>query len=405
MNFYRAFTNWIFGGLGRYFGLQPVGPTTIDTAQSPPVGFDGAMQLSAVWACVKLLAESLSSLPLNVYELTPRGRVLAVNHPLQQLLRGKVNAYQNRIEFLESVALNLVMTGNAYVALMRDAQGQVISMLPLMSAQVQTTLLQDGTVVHEYTNEGNVRVFSGESIWHLKLMGNGIVGLSVLDYQRDTLNVARGAERSVSKIYANGGKPSGVLMIDRILNEQQREMIRENFNGITEGDQSRLFVLEAHAKYEPISLSPQDIELLASRRFQIEEICRWFGVPSVMINHSATTTWGSGIQTIIDGFYKITLRPLAEKFELGGTIALLPRADRDRYELAFDFEVLLRADPKARMETYAIGIQNAVLTPNEARAKEGLKEDPDGGLLMIQGATVPIRTAGAAPAAPPPPAA
>lgn len=394
MTFVRAFTNWLFGGLGRYFGLQPVGPTTFDNTQSPPVGFDGAMQLSAVWACVKLLAESLGSLPLHVYELTPRGRVLAVNHPLELLLRGKVNRYQNRIEFLESVALNLVLTGNAYAALERDAQGQVVSMIPLMSAQVQTVLLQDGSVVHEYTSEGNVRVFSGESVWHLKLMGNGIVGLSVLDYQRDTLNIARGAERSVNKIYANGGKPSGVLMIDRVLTDAQRDMVRANFNSLTEGDSQRLFVLEAHAKYEPISLSPQDIQLLDSRRFQIEEICRWYGVPSVMINHSATTTWGSGIQTIIDGFYKITLRPLAEKFELGGTIALLPRQDRGRYELAFDFEALLRAEPKARMETYAVAIQNAIMTPNEAREREGLQSAAGGDSLMIQGATVPITLAG-----------
>lgn len=396
MDFFRAFTNWIFGGLGRYFGLQPIGPTTFDNTQSPPVGFDGAMQLSAVWACVKLLAETLGSLPLHVYEVTARGRVLAVNHPLERLLRGKVNQYQNRIEFLESVALNLVMTGNAYVALERDAQGQVISMLPLMSAQVQTVLLQDGTVVHEYTSEGNMRVFSGESIWHLKLMGNGIVGLSVLDYQRDTLNIARGAERSVGKVYANGGKPSGVLMIDRVLTDAQRTMIRENFNGLTEGDAQRLFVLEAGAKYEPVSLSPQDIELLESRKFQIEEICRWYGVPAVMINHMNGTTWGSGIQAIIDGFYKITLRPLAEKFELGGSISLLPRNERGRFELAFDFEALLRADLKARMDAYAVGIQNAVMTPGEARAKEGLPPVDGADQLMIQGATVPITMAGQA---------
>jgi len=393
MNFYRAFTNWIFGGLSRYIGYQATGPTTYDNNTSPPVGFDSAMQLSAVWACVKLLAETVASLPFRVYRITPAGREIATDHPLHELFSGMVNRYQTRIEFFESVILNLVMTGNAYCAIERSG-GRVVSLLPLMSAQMQVRQLADGTVVYEYTDEGATRVYASESIWHLKLMGNGVVGLSVLDYQRDTLNIAKGAERSTGKVYANGGKPSGVLMIDRVLTPEQRDMVRQNFNGLTEGDAQRLFVLEAGAKYESVSLSPQDIELLSSRGFQIEEICRWYGVPSVMVNHTAGTTWGSGIQTIIEGFYKLTLRPILEKTELSADIHLVRRSERGTIQCEFDFDALLRSDLEARMDAYAVAINNGVMKPSEARNLEGLPPADGADQLMVQGAMVPITAAG-----------
>ena len=395
MNWFRAFTSWIFGsGPVRYQGYQLPGPGVYDTSASPPVGFDSAMQLSAVWACVKLLAETVASLPLGVFRVTAAGRTVATDHPLHALFSGMVNRYQNRIEFFETVILNLVVTGNAYVAIERLG-GQIVSLMPLMSAQMQTRLMPDGTVVYEYTNEASVRVYASSSIWHLKLMGNGIVGLSVLDYQRDTLNIARGAESAVRKVYANGGKPSGVLMIDRVLTPEQRDMVRANFNGLTEGDAQRLFVLEAGAKYEQVSLSPQDIELLASRGFQIEEICRWYGVPSVMVNHTSGTTWGSGIQTIIEGFYKLTMRPILEKVELSAMVNLLAPAERGQIEIEFDFDALLRADLKARMDAYAVGINTGVLKPAEARRMEGLPPADGADTLLVQGAMVPLTMAGA----------
>jgi HK97 family phage portal protein len=390
----RAFT-WIWSnGITRYQGYQSPGPTAYESSNSPPVSFDAAMQLSTVWACVKLLAETVASLPLYVYERTPDGRRLVTDHPLAKLFAGQVNRYQNRIEFFETVVLNLVMTGNAYVAIERLG-GEVISLLPLMSAQMQTRLLPDGSIVYEYTNEAGLKVYAAESIWHLKLMGNGTIGLSVLDYQRDTLNIARGAERSVGKIYANGGKPSGVLMIDRVLTPEQREMVRANFNGLTEGDAQRLFVLEAGAKYEQVSLSPQDIELLSSRRYNVEELCRWYGVPSVMVNQTSGSTWGSGISQIVEGFYKLTLRPVVEKIELSGQIKLMSRDDRARYEIEFDFDALLRADVEARSRAYQTLVNTGVMTPQEARDREGLPAMPGANQLLVQGAMVPITMAGA----------
>lgn len=401
MNFYRAFANWVTGGLRRFLGLQSGGPGGYDVASAAPVNFDSAMQLSVVWACVKLLAETVASLPLGIYRKTAAGRELDPTHPLSILFAGKVNRWQNRIEFFESLILNLVLHGNAYCLIERRG-GLIVSLLPLMSAQMEVRLLADGSVVYTYTQTQGVDVIASDRIWHVKLMGNGIVGLSVLDYMRTTLGIAIGAEKAVSNIYTNGGKRSGVVMFDKLLTPEQRDQVRTNFNGLVEGGE-RLYVLEMGAKFDPISLSPQDIELLASRRFQVEEICRWFGVPSVMVNDtSGSTVWGSGISEIVRGFYKLTLRPILEKVELSMAVSLVDRAERPTFEAEFDFEGLLRSDQKSRYDGYRTGIQGGIITPNEAREWEGLPAMEGGDLLYMQGATLPIDKLGQTPAAPTP---
>lgn len=391
VGFIRAFARWVVGGLSRFAGLQYAGPGGIDdSASGRPVDFSAAMQLSVVWACVKLLAETVASLPLAFYSLDANGvRKAEPRHPLAILFGGKVNRYQNRIEFFETVILNLVLHGNAYCLIERRGS-MIVSLLPIMSSQVEVTLLSDGAVVYTYTHSNGVDVIAAGRIWHIKGMGNGIVGLSVLDYQRRSLGIAIGAEDATAKIYANGGKRSGVLMIDKLLTPDQREQVRTNFNGLVEGGQ-RLMVLEAGAKFEPVAMSPQDIELLSSRRFQVEDICRWYGVPSVMVNDtSGSTTWGSGITEIVRGFYKVTLRPILEKVENSIRVDLVPRSESMTFEPEFDFEGLLRSDQKSRFDGYRVGVQGGFLMPNEARAWEGLQPVDGGDQLYMQGATVPI---------------
>ncbi len=402
MGFIRAFAWWVAGGLSRFAGLQYSGPgANEDGTPAKPVGFDAAMQLSVVWACVKLLAETVASLPLGIYTVKDGKRELDRQHPLSVLFAGKVNRYQNKIEFFESVILNLVMHGNAYCLIERRG-GMVVSLMPLMSSQMTVTLLADGSAVYTYTHTSGVDVIAPERIWHIKGMGNGIVGLSVLDYQRRALGIAIGAENAVAAIYADGGKRSGVLMIDKLLTPEQRNMVRENFNGLVEGGQ-RLMVLESGAKFEPVAMSPQDIELLSSRRFQVEDLCRWYGVPSVMVNDtSGSTVWGSGISEIVRGFYKLTLRPILEKVETSMVISLFPRTEWQSREVEFDFEGLLRADQNSRFDGYRVGIQGGIVTPNEARAWEGLPPMEGGDTLYMQGATMPIEDLGAPEPAPVP---
>lgn len=383
------------GGLRRLMGLQQGGPTAYSQESAAEVTFDSAMQLSAVWACVKLLSETVASLPLSIYRRTDDGgRVLDANHPLSILFSGKPNRYQTKVEFFETVLLNLVLHGNAYCGITRMG-GRIVSLMPMMSAQVRVAILADGSVVYEYHKSDGVEVLASESVWHLKLMGNGVIGLSPLDYQRNTLGIAQAAENAVTKIYRNGAKPSGVLSMDRVLTPKQREEIRANFSSLTTGSDDRLMVLEGGVKFDAISLSPQDIELLSSRKFQLNEICRWYGVPSVMVNDtSGSTVWGSGIGQIVEGFYKLTMRPILEKIEASIDANLMgPREVGTRFS-EFDFDALLRTDFKTRLESYRIGVQGSIFTPNECRKEEGLPPVQGGDQLYIQGATVPLTMAG-----------
>jgi HK97 family phage portal protein len=390
MNIFYRVGSWMMGGLSRMMGIQYGSPSNYQETSASPVTFDSAMQLSAVWACVKLISETVASLPLTVYKTTETGRKIAVNHPLNELFSRKVNRYQTKIEFFETVLLNLIVHGNAYCQIQR-AGDRIIGLLPLMSSQMEVTLEKNGSVMYEYTHDGGVQVFSDKTIWHLKLMGNGIIGMSPLAHQRNTLGIAQAAESQVGKIYKNGGKPSGVLSVDKFLSVEQRDLLRKKYESLTDGDSTRFMVLEGGLKFDAVSLTPQDIELLESRRFQISEIARWYGVPSVMINDtSGGTVWGSGIEQIVAGFYKVTLRPLMEKIEASILVNLMQPNESNRHEVEFDFNALTRSDLKTRYDSYRIGIYGGFLKPNEARRMEGMEDAEGGDVLVMQGANVPL---------------
>lgn len=390
MSLFSSFSAWVMGGLRRARGVQYSTPSAYAEEAASTVTFDSAMQLSAVWACVKLLSETVASMPIGVYRNGPEGRKPYDTHPLATLFAGKVNRYQTKIEFFETVLLNLVVSGNAYCKIDR-VDGKIVSLLPLMSAQVEPMLLDDGSMVYNYQQDSGLVVLSESSVWHLKLMGNGTIGMSPLAYQRNSLGIAQAAESAVTKIYRNGAKPSGVLTIDKMLTPAQRDQVRASFSTLTVSNDDRLMVLEGGMKFTAVSLSPQDIELLSSRKFQISEICRWYGVPSVMVNdNNGTSTWGTGIGSIMEGFYKLTLRPLLEKIEASMMVNLLSPLERQRMEIAFDFDAILRADSKSRYEAYRVGITSGFITPNEARQMEHLQKLDGGDKLYIQGAMMPV---------------
>jgi HK97 family phage portal protein len=378
----NIWNRYIGSGSARVPGIQYTGPLAYETESALPVTEESAMQVSAVWACVKLITETVSSLPIHVYRKTDEGRELENNFWFSKMMAYKPNRYQNRLEFFETLIMNLVLHGNAYCKIDRRG-GEVYSLMPLMSAQVVPTLQLDGSVTYEYTDGTNVDVYSSQSIWHIKLFGNAIVGKSPLSFGRNIFGIAQAAEKTVTKIYNNGGKPSGVLSFDRLLTPEQRTKIRENFSNLTTGTDDRLLVLESGMKFDQISLSPQDIELLQSRKFQIEEICRWFGVPSVLVNDTGgSTAWGSGIEQLVSGFYKLNLRPYLERIEASVNTSLFTIDESMQYEVEFDFEGLLRSDFKSRVDAYKSAIAGSVMTPNEARKLEGLPIVDGGDILF-----------------------
>lgn len=399
MGVFYAIRNF-FRGPGaptRSEGLQSGQPAGYGTDSAAEVNPDTAMQVSAVWAAVRLIAETIGSLPFDIYKTDAEGnRVPADTLNLRRILKEQPNQYQTPVEFWESMALNLALSGNAYAIVQRTGR-RITGLLPVSSSQVETTLLDDGTVVHAYTQGADVNVYSDQTMWHVKLFGNGIVGMSPLSYARNSVGIAIAADNRVTAMYSNGAKPSGVLTIDKTLTDAQRAQIKENFNGMSSGNQDRLFVLEAGMKYTQISMTPQDIQLLDSRRFQIEDIGRFFGVPSILLNQTfGQSSLGSNVYEIISGFYKLNLKPYLEKFEASVIRWLVERDDRGKYTARFDFDDLLRSDSKTRMQSNREAINSGQLTPNEARKSEGRPALPGGDELLIQGAMIPIGEAGVA---------
>lgn len=391
----------IFGSPGapaRNDGLQSGQPGAYGSVAAAEVNFDTAMQISPVWAAVKLISESIGSMPFNIYEVTGQGRRIATEHPLHRVLTLRPNQYQTDVEFWESMALNLAVSGNAYAIIQRSG-GRIVGLLPVSSAQIETTLLADGTVIHAYTTGANVKVYTDQTMWHVKLFGNGIVGLSPLSYARNSIGIAIAADNRVSKIYSNGAKPSGILTIDKTLTKEQRTQVRAAFAGLEEGNDDRLFVLEAGMNYTAVSMTPQDIQLLDSRRFQIEDIGRFFGVPSILLNQTfGQSSLGSNVYEILSAFYKLNLRPYLEKFEASVPRWLMSADDAKKYECEFDFDAaLLRADLLTRMQANREAINSGQCTPNEARISEGKPALSGGDQLLIQGAMIPIQQAGQKP--------
>lgn len=396
-----AIWNWARGLVGsgagqRRPGLQSGESGSYPTKSAAPVNQNTALCLSAVWASVRLISESVASMPLRFYRETPDGQKTYIadeDYQLARILNRNPNQWQTRNEFFETLVSQKALLGNGYSLKIKNGQGDLVGLMPMMSEQMEVVLSEDGgRIRYKYNNGRGVREYSQYDIWHLKLFGNGIMGLSPLSFGRNAIGIGLATENRVSKIMANGAKPSGVLKTGEVLKPDQKETVRQNFRDMAEGNDDTLFLLEGGFDYQQISLSPKDIELIESRRFQIEDIARFFGVPSVMINDtSASTTWGSGIEQIVQGFYKLGLRPYLERIEASINFNLIPDADRGRVKCEFDFNALLRADMAARLKTYKEAVAGGFMTPNEARALEGWDAKGGGDDLFMQQQMVPVR--------------
>ena len=382
-----------WGASNRTPGIQTVEPTS-GKLTNRSVNPDTAMQISAVFACIRLLSETVAGLPLNFYEQSRGGiRKQIHDHPLQHLLTKKPNRYQTNVEFFETLMYQYAFHGNSYHRIDRAKNGDIISLLPYMSPQVSVALSDSGNINYKYSSgRGPNEELPEDKMWHNKLFGNGVVGLSPLAYARNSIGIQVSHDDRVNSMANNNFKQSGVLMIDKILKKGQRDEIRKNFADLVTGGDDALKILEAGAKYQPTSMNPKDVQFLETRRFQTEDIARFYGVPSVLINDTtATTVWGSGIGQIITGFYKLGLRPYLERLETSIVNRLLTVTERGKIVAVFDFDQLLRGDEKTRYEGYKVAINSGVKTINECRRQEGLVDMPGGDVLRIQQQIVPIK--------------
>lgn len=389
--------NWFGGNATRVqHGEQDQAPSSYFTPAPMTVTEDTALQLSTVWACTKLLAENVSTLPINVYRKSADGRELDNKQSLYTLLNRRPNSRMTAVEFRETMMLNLVLHGNAYARIERNARGDVIALWPMPAMQMTVNVLMDGTLIYTYRVDNNVAVLSAENVLHVKIFGNGITGLSPLANARSTMGIGMATEDYVSSFYRNGGKPSGVLTMDEILKPEQRTQIRQLFSDTYEGSGNahKLMLLEAGMKYQQVQINPEDMQMMEARKFQVEDIARFMGVPSVLINSPNTTAWGSGIEQIMLGFYNLNLRPYLDRWEQAIERALLTANQRGKIEVEFDFEKLLRGDMNTRASYFSTLTQNGLMTRNEGRQKLNLPPMDGGDELTAQINLAPVGTLG-----------
>ena len=398
MSVFNPFSRWFGSGgaLAESTGQQNAVPSVALVSDSGNIGPDGALQIATVWACIELRATTIASLPFFAYEQINGQKTLARNSRLYSLLHESPNARMTPLEFWRAMVMNHDLRGNAYARIERDANGEALAMWPMPADQVTATVLPDGSMVYAYRIGSDVAVFDESNVLHLKNLGNGTTGMAKLEFMRATTDEAAKAQGAASKVFGAGGKPTGTLMVDKVLNTDQRAALLKSFAGMAEGNTARLYLLEANMKYEQLSMSPEDQQLLETRQFGVEEICRWFATPPVLVHHANVTTWGSGIDTILDGWFKLVIRPMLVNIEQATRKRVMTPRQRATGVAEIAFDALLRGSLKDRMEIYAKATQNGLKTRNECRQLENDPPVVGGDDLTAQSNLVPISMLGTA---------
>lgn len=369
-----------------------------DSYSGEVVNQQTAMQIATVWACIRLIAETIATLPMIMYERDAKGgRNVARDHWLYRLLHDQPNANMTAVEFWECVVSQLCLWGNAYV-LKTYMGNRIVSLDPLKPSLMQVKTDVNGDLFYVYTTASGLKTFTEKEIWHVKGFGiDGLVGLSPVSYARNSLGAAIATDRASGKLFANGMRAGGALTMAGILLPEQRKQIRESMAEQLAGtaNTGKLMVLEGGSTYQSLSMNPDDVQMLETRAFQVEEICRWFRVPPFMIGHSEkSTSWGTGLEQQMIGFLTFALRPYLTRLEQGIKKNLLPPPDRVKFFGEFSIEGLMRADSAGRAALYSSGGQNGWMTRNEIRELENRPPVTGGDELTVQSNLMPITLLG-----------
>ena len=399
-SFYNTFRSWFGrgGAISETVGQQNAQPGAALIPDTSVATVDGALQISTVWACISLRANIIASLPFFAYKTVNGEKTLDRSSRLYALLSESPNSRMTPFEFWRAAVMNYDLRGNAYARIERDARGEALAIWPMPADQVQVLVLDDGSMVYKYSFGNDVAVLAAENVLHLKNLGNGTTGLAKLEFMRSTTDEATKAQSHAAKVFGSGGKPTGVLMLDKVLNQEQRKSMLERFAGMAEGNASRLYLLEASMKYQQLSINPVDQQLLETRKFNTEEICRWFEVPAVLVNHPGVVQYGN-TDVVEDIFYKTVIMPMLENLEQAFRKRVMTPRQRATGSCEFSMDALLRGSMTKRADIYAKGLQNGWISRAEVRQMEGWPHVEGSDVLTAQSNLVPLAMLGKTPAA------
>jgi len=364
--------------------LAPTG--VVYTGQNVTV--DAAMQLSTVWACVRLISETVATLPLMLYATGANdARTVASNDPLYGLLHSAPNADNTAVEFWEGIVLSLCLWGNAY-ARKELLGGRLVALTPLQSDKMVVARNTSGALEYRYADAKGRAVYREDQIMHVRGFGGSAdTGLSPIAFARQSIGAAMATDEMSGTMFANGARPSGILTVENggVLTPEQRTQVRENIVNpfVGSANTGGVMVLEAGLKFQAVSMTPEDSQFLQTRAFQVEEICRWFRVPPFMVGHTEkSTSWGTGLEQQLIGFLTFALRPYLTRIEQAISRSLILPEQRDRLKPEFKVEGLLRSDSTARAAYYkaALGTtqEPGWMVQNEIRRLENLEPLPGG---------------------------
>jgi len=361
---------------------------------------NSVLALSSVWACISLLSGTIASMPLMVYRTGRDGkRVLAKDHPLYRILHDNPNYDQTPMDFWEFMSAALELWGNAYAKVVRGSDGRIISLIPIAPSLMSVRRLSNGVIQYRWSADGVQHAENDTGVLHIRgFGGNPLGGLSPLTFARNTFGLARAIDRSAGNVFANGMRPSGALTFSEFLTPENREIaetkLTDKFVGAVNA--GRPLVLEGGAKWEALTINPDDAQMIESRRMSAEEICSIFGVPPFLIGRSGEMSgWGTGLEQQTLGFQKFTLRRRLKRIESALMKQLLTPDDISAgVVIEFNLEGLLRGDSAARTAFYQSALSNGWMTINEVRALENLEPVPGGDVPRMQIQNVPITEAG-----------
>ena len=384
------------------------------TAAGKVVNERSAMQMTAVYACVRILSESVASLPLHVYRYNDSGdpsragsKEKALTHPLYGILHDEPNPEMSAFSFRETLMTHLLLFGNGYAQIIRNGRGEIVALYPLMPDRMNVDRDSHGQLFYEYSRsesdvstlgKGSMVVLSPSDVLHIPGLGfDGLVGYSPIAMAKQAIGMGLACDEYGATFFQNGAQPGGVLEHPGVVKDPKR--VRESWNAIYQGSANahRVAVLEEGMAYKPISISPEQAQFLETRKFQIDEIARIFRVPPHMVGDLEKSSFSNIEQQSLE-FVKYTLSPWITRWEQSIHRALLLPSEKQRYFVRFTVEGLLRGDYKSRMDGYAVARQNGWMSANDIRELENLDRIPpeDGGdLFLINGNMTKLSDAGA----------
>lgn len=363
-----------------------------------------AMQMTAVYACVRILSEAIAGLPLFVYKYRPGGgKEKALDHPLYRLLHDEPNPEMTSFIFRETLMTHMLLWGNAYAQIIRSRRGEIVCLYPLMPNRMKVDRDADGKLYYEYRmqtddgadiKDGTVRL-QPKDVFHVPALGfDGLVGYSPIAMAKNAIGLSMAAEEYGAKFFADGGTPKGILKVPNLI--KNREKVREDWQkGFYSSSGGNVAILEVGAEYKPISINPQEAQFLETRKFQIDEIARIFRVPPHMVGDLEKSSFSNIEQQSLE-FVKYTLDPWVCRWEQAMCRALLTEKEKPDMFIKFNIDGLLRGDYKSRMDGYAVARQNGWMSANDIRELENMDRiptDQGGDDYLVNGNMIPITQA------------